>query len=405
MKSFSLGLVALTLLCTACSRSGEDAIVMKVQQGDFRSSVTESGELVTADTKTFVMPRFGRYWYSFKIIGMLDHGTQVHTGDSIMQFDPSSVKQFIVERETTLESERAALEQLKVNNEIEAKSLDAQKKQQEADFNMRKLRLTSAQFETERNRHISELQFRQAEINYEKAKRNIEYTKVVAANNEKIKQIEVQQAEAMVNMGYEVLPKLTIRTPIDGVFQVANKRRGRGPQLQLGDEVQVGNSYGSVPDMTWMKVKTTINEIDRAKVYEGMPVVVRMDAMPELAFSAKVEKIGILCHTSNTSDYRKVFDVTVKLDSSDLRLKPGMTVSCEMISQDLKDVLYVPNECVWCQDKQYYVRVSQLLGQKTDLPVRLVARNTNYSVVEGEGLHPGQSVYPVEIKQSEDADR
>ena len=165
MKSFSFGLVALTLLCTACSQSGEDAIVMKVQQGDFRSSVTESGELVTADTKTFVMPRFGRYWYSFKIIGMLDHGTQVHAGDSIMQFDPSSVKQFIVERETTLESERAALEQLRVNNEIEAKSLDAQKKQQEADFNMRKLRLTSAQFETERNRHISELQFRQAEIN------------------------------------------------------------------------------------------------------------------------------------------------------------------------------------------------------------------------------------------------
>lgn len=391
------------LLCTACAKKQSDDIQMKVMRGDFKQSLTESGELVTADTKTFVMPRFGRYWSSFKIIGMLDHGTEVQAGDSIVQFDPSSVKQFIVERETALENEMAQLNNILVNNEIEAKRLDAQKKQQEADFNMRRLRMASAQFETEKNRYISELQFKQAEINYEKAKRNIEYAKVVAANNEKIQRIRVSQAESMVKMAYEVLPKLTIRTPISGIFQVASTRRGRGPMLKVGDEVRVGNSYGSVPDMTWMKVKTTINEVDRSKVYVGMPVIVRMDAMPELSYTAKVEKIGLLCRQYSNNDTRKVFDVTVKIDSSDLRLKPGMTASCQMIAKDLQDVLYVPNECLWRDDKHYFVRISNLLGQE-DLPVRVLGRNSSHAVVEGDGLRQGQTLIPVELKQTEDAD-
>lgn len=393
--------ICLLLACcslTAChKKTKEEVVVMEVQKGDFKQVITESGELVTADTKTFVMPRFGRYWGAFKIIGMLEHGTEVQAGDSIVQFDPSAVKQFIVDRETVLENERAQLNNILVNNEIEARRLDAQRKQQEADFNMRKLRMASAQFETEKNRHISELQFKQAEINFEKAKRNIEYAKVVAANNEKIQRIRVAQAESMVNMAYDVLPRLTIRTPISGIFQVASTRRGRGPMLKVGDEVRVGNSYGSVPDMTWMKVKTTVNEVDRSKVYVGMPVVVRMDALPEVSFPATVEKIGVLCRQYSNNDYRKVFDVTVKIDVSDQRLKPGMTASCEMIAKDLHDVLYVPNECVWKEGKQYFVKVNTLLGPE-DLPVRVLGRNASYSVVEGDGLRKGQALVPVEIK-------
>lgn len=398
---YILLLAVVSLVGISCKKQDE-VVEMKVQRGEFKQTLTESGELITADTKTFVMPRFGRYWSSFKIIGMLDHGTEVQAGDSIVQFDPSAVKQFIVERETALENEIAQLNNILVNNEIEARRLDAQKKQQEADFNMRRLRMASAEFETEKNRYISQLQFKQAEINYEKAKRNIEYAKVVAANNEKIQRIRVAQAEAMVKMAYDVLPKLTIRTPISGIFQVASTRRGRGPMLKVGDEVRVGNSYGSVPDMTWMKVKTTINEVDRAKVYVGMPVIVRMDAMPELTFTAKVEKIGLLCRQYSNNDTRKVFDVIVKIDTSDLRLKPGMTASCQMIAKDLQDVLYVPNECVWRDGKQYFVRISNLLGQE-DLPVRVVGRNASHTVVEGDGLRQGQTLVPVELKQTEDA--
>ena len=151
------------------------------------------------------------------------------------------------------------------------------------------------------------------------------------------------------------------------------------------------------------KVKTTINEVDRSKVYVGMPVIVRMDAMPELTFSAKVEKIGLLCRQYSNNDYRKVFDVTVKIDSSDLRLKPGMTASCQMIAKDLHDVLYVPNECLWRDGKQYFVRINTLLGQE-DLAVKVLGRNASHSVVEGDGLRQGQTLIPVELKQTEDAD-
>ncbi|MBQ9202200.1 MAG: efflux RND transporter periplasmic adaptor subunit [Bacteroidales bacterium] len=393
-----LALAGLCLLTVSCKKT--EAPRNEVMRGDLRQTLFETGELVTADTRTFVMPRFGRYWSNFKIIGMLEHGTEVTAGDSIIQLDPADVKQFIINQETRLETQKANLEKFLVNNAIQLKNLDNNLRSQEAAFNLTKLQMASSKFETEKNQRIRQLNFRQAEIRYEKVLRNIEYTKKLARYDEKIQRIQTSQIQSLVDMAYEVLPKLTIRTPINGIFQVGQTRRRNGVALKVGDEVRVGNSMGSVPDLTWMKVNTTVNEVDRTKIREGMPVVVRMDAMPDLKFGGIIEKIGILCHEYSYEDSRKVFDVVVRLNESDLRLKPGMTVSCEFVAHDLKDVLYVPNDCLLRENGRYYVYHRDLAGLHK-IPVRFVTRNNVFSVIEGD-IHEGMNVEPLSTINLED---
>ena len=325
--------VALVLLTgfTSCRKG----IFSHRADGPAVKNLRETGELYTADTKAFVMPRFGRFWSSMSIAGLLEHGTLVQAGDSVIQLDPTGVQQFIVERETNLENQKAALQKIRVNNDIQEKSHAAQLRSEEASFNLAKLQLQSARFETEKVRKVKELQFRQAEIKYEKVKRNIEYSRIIARNEEKIQEIRLQQTQGLVDMAREVLPQLTFRSPISGVFQVATRRRGRY-MLKVGDDVRAGNSIGSVPDLTWMKVKTSVNEVDRMKIHTGQAVTVRMDALPSEAFPAVIEKIGVLCHAFSDEDARKVFDVTVKISVSDERLRPGMTVSCEFLPDEVK---------------------------------------------------------------------
>lgn len=395
---FIFALAGLCCLAVSCDKPVE--LRNEVMRGNLRQTLVETGELVTADTKTFVMPRFGRYWSNFKIIGMLEHGTEVSAGDSVIQLDPADVKQFIINQETRLETQKANLEKFLVNNAIQLKNLDNNLRSQEAAFNLTKLQMASSKFETEKNQHIRQLNFRQAEIRYEKTLRNIEYTKTIARYDEKIQRIHTQQIQSLVDMAHEVLPQLTIRTPINGIFQVGQTRRRNGVALKVGDEVRVGNSMGSVPDLTWMKVNTTINEVDRTKVKEGMPVIVRMDAMPDLKFEGIVEKIGVLCHEYSYDDSRKVFDVVVRINESDSRLKPGMTVSCEFVAHDLRNVLYVPNDCLSRESGRYYVYHRDLAGLHK-IPVRFVTRNNVFSVIEGD-VHEGMAVEPFSEINKED---
>ena len=94
---------------------------------------------------------------------------------------------------------------------------------------------------------------------------------------------------------------------------------------------------GYVPDLTWMKVETCINENDFLRINVGTKVLVRLDALPEVAFEGEVSRIGRFCHPRDYNNPRqKVFDVEVRLLVSDERLKPGMTVSCQYLEETKK---------------------------------------------------------------------
>ncbi|MDR1526035.1 MAG: efflux RND transporter periplasmic adaptor subunit, partial [Tannerella sp.] len=149
----------------------------------------------------------------------------------------------------------------------------------------------------------------------------------------KIQEIRVQQIETEIRNAYAILPALTLRSPIAGVFQIARNWR-TGTLVKVGDNIYTGNNLANVPELAWMKVNTYINENDFLKIRTGQPVTVRLDALPEIVFDGEVSYIGKLCHLrdNNKKSRQKVFDVEVKMLKSDLRLKPGMTVSCEYLN-------------------------------------------------------------------------
>lgn len=386
LLSLSLGLFFL-LACKQASGESD-----RVVRGDFKQTITETGELFTLDNRSIVVPRYGRYWYNMKITGLVDHGSKVKAGDSLIQFDPTEVQKFIVDRETQLENELANLEKLQVQQQNTLNNLYSSLRSEELSFNLRQLTMEYTKFESDRIQEIKKLQFRQAEINFEKVKRRIELTKIMSASDLKIQKIKVAQVESEIKMAKDALPKLTLRAPISGIFQVARKRRSRD-NLAVGDDVRFGNMVGSVPDLTWMKVQTTVNEVDRVKIKIGQPVVVRLDALPQVSFKAEVAFISVLCRPYDNNDRRKVFDVEVKLLESDERLKPGMTVSCELIANDLKDVLYVPNNCLLRESGRYWVFLPKAVGYDKRA-VEFHGRNNTHSVISGNIIE-GQELIPL----------
>ena len=319
----------LSLLLVACKGGIHND--SKVSES-VRHTIVETGELSAVRTKAFVLPRFGRFG-SFRIIGLAEHGKVIHEGDSVIQLDPTDVTKYIVDRETALESQLASLEKMLVNQDNRDSQAESTIRSELATYELRRLTFEAAQFESERTKKIKELEFQQATIQLNLAKRRLELNAVINENDLKIQQIRVNQIKKDIENAYSIIPQLTVRSSIPGIFQIAYNRRS-WQLFQIGDEVWHGNTMASVPDLTWMKVKTQISENDFLRIKEGDKVIVRLDALPEVAFEGYISNIGLFCHPKDYNNPRhKIFDVEVRLLVSDERLKPGMTVSCEYLSK------------------------------------------------------------------------
>ena len=294
------------------------------------TNVRETGTLEAINNKLFILPRYSMYWYEMRIIGLAENGTMVNEGDSIIQVDPAEVNKNIIDRETNLETQIANLEKLYVSQSNQISDLESKIKNETAAYNLKKIELEASRFETERQQAIKQLEFKQAEINLAKEKRKLELAKIIHENDVKIQMIRIQQIENDLNQFYEIIPALTVRSTVAGVFQRGRNMR-TGQPLNTGDMMYCGYSMGNVPELKWMKVNTFINENDFPKLSIGQKVIVRLDATPEIKFNGEIAYIGKLCRIKEQNSKQKGFDVEVKMLEPDERLKPGMTVSCEFI--------------------------------------------------------------------------
>ena len=121
-------IIVLYLLHVDCNRKQESGY--SVMKGHFRQSVIETGELQAVNASYLSMPRINYiYGYSFKIIGLAEHGKNVHKGDPVITVDPSSVQKFIIERSESLENEIASTNKLRaqITNNLQDLRVTAQK--------------------------------------------------------------------------------------------------------------------------------------------------------------------------------------------------------------------------------------------------------------------------------------
>ena len=112
---------------------------------------------------------------------------------------------------------------------------------------------------------------------------------------------------------------------------VYNRNNRTREAVKVGDQLWPGQQIVQLPDLTRMKVLTSVNETDIRKVDLKQKVSVRLDAFPDLKFDGRIVTIGHTCYRKNRDSNIKMFDVEVLLEQNHRVLKPGMTASCEFL--------------------------------------------------------------------------
>jgi multidrug efflux pump subunit AcrA (membrane-fusion protein) len=386
-RQFVLYLLPAVLLffTVSCNRKPESRY--SVMKGHFRQSVIETGELQAVNASYLTMPRINFiYGYTFKIIGMAEHGKFIHKGDQVILVDPSSVQKFILERSTSLENEIAAANKLKAQIINNLQDLRSQYKNEKASYDIKKLGVERSGFEAVSIRRVIELEFLQSEIKLKKIERNLELKPRLDSLDLQIQQIRVIQKENELKAAQEDLAKLVVKSPLDGIFVVEENWR-TGQMIRVGDEVYIGAPVARIPDIRSMMVKGFVMENDINKIKPGLKTIVRLDALPSIPFNGTISSVGRVCIER---DDKKIFPAEVVISESDPRLKPGMTVSCEYITYEGEDEIYVPNNCILEENKHFYL-FTRKRGKLRKTEIKTGLSNNTFTIVSGD-LTPGQAL-------------
>ena len=118
-----------------------------------------------------------------------------------------------------------------------------------------------------------------------------------------------------------------------------------------------------------------VDESDIGKVYLGQPARIKVESFKDKSFSGKVTKIAPM---GVEKDNVTTFEVRASIDNSGGELKALMTANAEIILEDHKNVLIVPeNALIYDKDKKASVEVPDPKGKdgKRKVPVTVGISN------------------------------
>ena len=120
-----------------------------------------------------------------------------------------------------------------------------------------------------------------------------------------------------------------------------------------GDNASSGTTLGTV--ITKERVATiSLNEIDIARVQLGQKVTLTFDAITDLILAGKVAEIDSI---GTVSSGVVNYNVKISFDGSNERIKPGMTVGADIITETKENVLIVPGSAIKTLNDENFVQV------------------------------------------------
>ena len=155
--------------------------------------------------------------------------------------------------------------------------------------------------------------------------------------------------------------------------------RGREDRrVEKGATVYFGQTILEFPDLSSWQIKAGVPESVIDRVRKGQQAFATIDAMPGRILEAVVDRIGMAPDSSGRwmgGSSGKTYTVTLDIPTTPtLALKPGMSVTAEIITNKIKDTLHVPVQAVTTRDKTHYV---YLIENKKVKPVAVQVGESN----------------------------
>ena len=373
------------LLMMACASDKEESKIpeAKVQEGTFQVDLYEEGQIEAFSSININAPNISWRFGNLKIAELVEDGTQVKAGDTVCVFDPSEVNKAILESEDRLIVSRAEMEKMMAQHQLDMENLQAEYRTSEITFEITRMQLESAAHESDIKRREIELNLEKAGIALERAKEQIENRRRIQQEEQKQMQLSIDEDEARLKEAHETLDKLSMVSPSDGIAIISHNWSTQN-KYQIGDQMWPNNTLMQLPNLSKLKTKININEVDISYITRDLRVEVKPDAFSDSTFTGRVIHVANLAVNKDNNSNIKVFPVEILLDQTNKNLLPGLTVSCRVVIDEIEDVQYIPLEALHTEGNIKYV-YRRKGGEYERVEVQTGLTNSDYVIIT-EGL-------------------
>lgn len=157
---------------------------------------------------------------------------------------------------------------------------------------------------------------------------------------------QVKNAQQSVNQKKTVLVQANtnlsyanIYAPIDGIVLSKEVEEGQ----TVAASMTTPTLFTIAKDITKMQVQADVDEADIGNVQEKQRVTFTVDAYPDMEFNGTVKQIRL---NPKTSSNVVTYTVLIDADNSEQKLKPGLTATITIYTQELKGTNTIPASAI-----------------------------------------------------------
>lgn len=172
-------------------------------------------------------------------------------------------------------------------------------------------------------------------LEVEKAKLSVEQSKLKLVN-----------AKNNLNNAKGNLAKMTVTAPIGGIITAVNNSNG--------DSTQNTKPVITIVDMSSIKVKVAVDELDIEKIKLGQKVEIKFDAIKDKTYEGAIE---IISQIGNNQNNVTTFDVVVGIINTE-GIKLGMNANVTIKVESKENALVIPAEALVESNGKRFVRVA-----------------------------------------------
>ena len=216
--------------------------------------------------------------------------------------------------------------------------------------------------------------------------------------------IQLQNARLSLQNAKDRLEDYTITSPIDGTVIEKNYKAGDNIDPSTATATGANAFLAVIYDMSRLTFDINVSEMDVVRVEVGQKVTFTADALDGQEFTGVVEKVNI---NGTTQNGNTSYPVTVAVDGNgqDLAaegLLPGMSVSANIIVEEVGSVICVPVDAIQRSETPYVLVAGEGaldenggLADFTKLEQRPVelGRNNDEFIEILSGLEEGETVF------------
>ena len=367
--------IAVLISFMRSSVNRKDLVFSEVDNGTIEVSVSASGKVVPAFEEIINSPINTRIVEVYR-----KGGDSVDVGTPILKLDLQSTE---TEYKKLLDEEqmkRYQLEQLKVNNNTYLSDLSMQVK-------ISAMKLNRMEVELRNERYLDSLgsgttdKVRQAELNFNTGKLELEQLRQQYANESKVKEADLKVKELEFNIFSKSLAEMKrtlddaqIRSPRFAILTYINN--------QVGAQVAEGSQVAIISDLSHFKVEGEIADTYGDRVAAGGRAIVKIG-------NEKLE--GTVSSVTPLSKNGVISFIVQLNEDNNKRLRSGLKTDVYVMNAVKEGVLRLANASYYVGRGEYELFVQDSKDEIVKRKVQLGDSNFEYVEVIS-GLKPGDKV-------------